>query len=78
MPALALPPGGDHVITLDQLRTQFPGWTVREEPSPSATRRRQLTNEERRTGDAAMSIWADDLERLGEALKTQEALVASS
>lgn len=66
------------MTTLDQLRQQYPGWTIRTQPSISATRHRQLVPDEtKHFPEAAMNLWAGSLTQLAEMLARQEELMES-
>ncbi|WP_433414982.1 hypothetical protein ACQP1V_36135 [Microtetraspora malaysiensis] len=51
-------------------------WVIRDVPSPSATRKRQLDDSERKAcRDLTMNLWAADADDLGEQLAEQEWLL---
>ncbi|MEV0968538.1 hypothetical protein [Microtetraspora glauca] len=64
-------------MTFRDLRERYGSeWVIRDDPTPSATRRQQLDDWERKAQpDLTMNLWAADAVELGEQLAEQERLL---
>jgi hypothetical protein len=65
------------MTSIGDLRTQYGSdWTIRDQPSISATRRHQLDNDpdHLRAEQLEMTVWAEDLPELADKLAAQTRL----